>query len=107
MQKSAPSLRHTCFLETDLASTLRKARAALSWSRRDLATISGVSVRTIAAIEAGETEGRVTTLKALVRTLEKHDVEVWKDDAGRVLVTTRCERTLSRAERRAELQVVA
>jgi transcriptional regulator with XRE-family HTH domain len=31
------------------------ARAALDWTREDLATASGVSLRTIARFEAGET----------------------------------------------------
>ena len=61
------------------AEQVRAARALMGWSRKDLATVSGVP-RTIEAIETGRTDYRLSTLHKLTRTFEAHGVSFLKEN---------------------------
>lgn len=54
----------------------KAARALLDWNQADLATASGVSLRTVAAFESGveQREPIPTTLDALKRAFVAHGV---------------------------------
>ncbi|MDP0929865.1 helix-turn-helix transcriptional regulator [Paracoccus onubensis] len=54
---------------------IRAARALLDWTREDLASASGLTVRTLARIESAQTTPRQTTIKALSTALEAAGVE--------------------------------
>jgi len=60
---------------------IKAARALLSWTQRDLAKISGVSLAAIAQIESGAGNPRAETLVMLQHAFEKYDVE-FSDDPG-------------------------
>src|ERR1700761_5608315 len=60
---------------------LRAARALVGWSRDDLAAATGTNVRTLARLEAGETEPRTTTLAGIRAALEAQGVEFTNGDA--------------------------
>ncbi len=57
------------------AQQIRPARSLLGWSRRELATVAGLSQGTIKAIEQGKTDARLSTLRKLARTFTAHGVE--------------------------------
>lgn len=63
---------------------LRAARALIDWTRDDLAAASGVTIRTLARIETGQTEPRTTTMESLVRSLETAGVEFIAENGGGV-----------------------
>lgn len=54
---------------------LRAARSLLDWSRKDLASASGVSPETIKNIEHGVFNPQDATLKSLFETFARHGVE--------------------------------
>ncbi|WP_109668952.1 helix-turn-helix domain-containing protein [Mesorhizobium loti] len=56
-------------------SQLRAARALIGWTREDLASASGLTVRTIARIESSQTIPRQTTIEALAEALEAAGIE--------------------------------
>ena len=63
------------------AQQIRAARSLLGWSRRELAIVAGISQGTIKAIEQGETDARLSTLRKLARTFTAHAVEFVMDGA--------------------------
>lgn len=54
---------------------LRAARALLGWSQARLAEKSGVAEITIKVFERGVTDPRVSTMTAIIGTIEKAGVE--------------------------------
>lgn len=60
---------------------LRAARALVDWSREALAASSGTTVRTLARIESGETEPRLSTVSVIRSALEAAGVEFTNGDA--------------------------
>ncbi|MCR5860549.1 helix-turn-helix domain-containing protein [Mesorhizobium sp. J428] len=63
---------------------LRAARALINWNRDDLAAASGVTIRTLARIESGQTSPRQTTMQSLVRSLEAAGIEFIPENGGGV-----------------------
>nr|WP_306028967.1 helix-turn-helix transcriptional regulator [Stappia sp. MMSF_3263] len=61
---------------------LRAARALIGWTREDLASASGVTVRTLARIEGAQTIPRQTTLEALSSALEAAGIEFISENGG-------------------------
>lgn len=63
---------------------VKAARALLSWSQEDLAEASGVSVPTIARLEAsdGPLGGRSSTVAAIRSALEDAGIEFMGADTG-------------------------
>ncbi|WP_455171338.1 helix-turn-helix domain-containing protein [Azospirillum largimobile] len=51
-------------------SQLRAARALVGWTREELADAAGTTTRTLARLEAGETEARASTARAIRAALE-------------------------------------
>lgn len=49
---------------------LRAARALIGWTREQLAEAAGTTTRTLARLEAGETEARTSTARAIRAALE-------------------------------------
>lgn len=49
---------------------LRAARALVGWTREQLAEAAGTTTRTLARLEAGETEARTSTARAIRTALE-------------------------------------
>jgi predicted transcriptional regulator len=60
---------------------LRAARGLLNWSRGDLAKAAGTTERTIARLEDGDSEPRVSTAQAIKNALEASGVEFTNGDA--------------------------
>jgi DNA-binding XRE family transcriptional regulator len=54
---------------------IRAARALLGWSQQDLADRAIVSMNSVARIERGQVDARVSTIVAIERTLTKAGVE--------------------------------
>jgi len=56
---------------------VKAARALLAWSQEDLAEASGVSIPTVARLEAadGPVGGRVATVEAIKAALEEAGIE--------------------------------
>jgi len=65
---------------------LRAARALVDWSRDKLAQASGMTARTLARIEGGETDPRPSTLAAIRTALESAGVEFTNGDAPGVRI---------------------
>jgi DNA-binding XRE family transcriptional regulator len=63
---------------------LRAARALINWTREDLAAASGVTIRTLARIENGQTVPRATTLQSLIRSFETAGIEFIAENGGGV-----------------------
>lgn len=63
---------------------LRAARALINWTRDDLAASSGVTIRTLARIESGQTSPRQTTMQSLVEALEAAGIEFIAENGGGV-----------------------
>lgn len=64
---------------------VKAARALLAWSQEDLANRSGVSIPTIARLEAQDSEsigGRAATGEAIRATLEAAGIVFIPDDHG-------------------------
>ena len=53
---------------------LRAARAIVNWSRDQLAEASGVTTRTLARLEAGQTKAQASTATAIRTALESAGV---------------------------------
>ena len=53
---------------------LRAARALVGWTRDELAVAAGTTSRTLARLEAGETEARTSTARAIRAALESAGV---------------------------------
>jgi transcriptional regulator with XRE-family HTH domain len=68
--------------EDILPAQLRAARALVDWSREDLAAAAKTTTRTLARIEAGETEPRGSTLAAIRAALEAAGVEFIAENGG-------------------------
>lgn len=69
--------------EEVLAAALRAARAALNWSQAELAERAGVSIPTIARIEATLISPKVKTMGKLLDALEKGGVcFTWVNEPG-------------------------
>jgi transcriptional regulator with XRE-family HTH domain len=69
--------------DATLAAQIRAARALLGWAQRRLADESGVPLRTLARIEAGEVERpRAKTMSALSATLRAAGVEFIPANGG-------------------------
>lgn len=66
--------------ETRTVSSIRAARMALGWSQPDLATHSGVSLVTIARLEAGMASPRLSTLSKLKEALTRAGVRIVDDE---------------------------
>lgn len=65
------------------ASQVRAARALLAWSQRDLAARSGVPLRTLARIEAGEVaKPRGSTMRRISAALREGGVEFIAPNGG-------------------------
>ncbi|MBO9434516.1 helix-turn-helix transcriptional regulator [Ruegeria sp. R13_0] len=67
-------------MEDDLFSVrqLKAARALIGWSQEDLAVASGVSLPTIARLEAQDTEvlgGRAVTIQAIRSALQAANID--------------------------------
>ena len=60
---------------------VKAARALLSWSQDDLAEAAGISVPTVARLEAadGPLGGRTSTATAICEALEKAGIEFSED----------------------------
>lgn len=75
-------------MEEDLFSVrqLKAARALIGWSQEDLAVASGVSLPTIARLEAQDTEvlgGRAATIQAIRSALQAANIEfIASNDGG-------------------------
>ncbi|WP_082613839.1 helix-turn-helix transcriptional regulator [Bosea sp. Root483D1] len=63
---------------------VRAARALINWTRDDLAAASGVTIRTLARIESGQTSPRQTTMQSLVQSLEAAGIEFIAENGGGV-----------------------
>src|SRR5258706_1646080 len=76
------------------ARQIRAARALLGWSRRELATLSGVSEGTIKAIEQGAVDTRLTTMHKLAQTFAACSIEFVAEDpwTGVVVKNTEADR---------------
>ena len=61
---------------------IRAARALLDWSRGKLATKTGVALRTLVRIEAGEVVPRSVTIDAIYDALLKAGVEFVEQNGG-------------------------
>ena len=57
------------------AQQIRAARSLLGWSRRELSIVAGISQGTIKAVEQGQTDARLSTLRKLTKTFTAHGVE--------------------------------
>ena len=57
------------------AQQIRAARNLLGWSRRELSIVAGISQGTIKAVEQGQTDARLSTLRKLAGTFTAHGVE--------------------------------
>jgi transcriptional regulator with XRE-family HTH domain len=64
------------------AGQLRAARALIGWMRKELAAASGVTERTLARLEAGETVARPSTSRAIRAALEAAGVEFIAQNGG-------------------------
>jgi transcriptional regulator with XRE-family HTH domain len=64
------------------AGQLRAARALVGWKRKELATAAGTTERTLARLEAGETEARASTARAIRAALEAAGVEFIAENGG-------------------------
>lgn len=53
---------------------IRAARGLLRWSQKDLSQKSGVSLRAINRLESGECDPRMSTIRALEKTLEMEGI---------------------------------
>ncbi|NOE18098.1 helix-turn-helix domain-containing protein [Ruegeria atlantica] len=74
-------------MEEDLFSVrqLKAARALIGWSQKDLAVASGVSLPTIARLEAQDTEvlgGRTVTIQAIRSALQAANIEFIGSNGG-------------------------
>jgi predicted transcriptional regulator len=61
---------------------LRAARAIIGWTRDQLAEAAGTTSRTLARLEAGETEARISTARAIRTALEAAGVELIPENGG-------------------------
>jgi transcriptional regulator with XRE-family HTH domain len=69
--------------DASTASQVRAARALLAWSQRDLAARSGVPLRTLARIEAGEvSRPRGSTMHRISTALRDGGVEFIPPNGG-------------------------
>lgn len=68
------------YLIAHLAGRLRAWRALHNWTQDDLATRARVSHNTVAAIEAGRTNPRLSTLLKIADALNITVVELLRDD---------------------------
>ena len=69
-------------------SAIKSARAALGWTQPDLAKYSGVSLVTIARIEAGIISPRLSTLGKLKAAIEKAGARIADDHPVRGFTLT-------------------
>jgi predicted transcriptional regulator len=66
-----------------LSAAIRAARGALSWSQQDLADKAGVSLPTVARLEAGLSSPKLETVSNMIGALEKAGVEFdWQVNNG-------------------------
>jgi transcriptional regulator with XRE-family HTH domain len=77
-----------------LGAAIRAGRSALNWSQADLAEKAGVSMPTVARIEASLISPKVHTLGKLFAALEQGGVVFsWGNDTGvNFVMTVRLER---------------
>lgn len=61
---------------------LRAARALVGWTRDELAAAAGTTSRTLARLEAGETEARTSTARAIRTALESAGVIFIAENGG-------------------------
>jgi transcriptional regulator with XRE-family HTH domain len=88
VQHGTHSVQHQCLLDApDVPAVLRMARAALGWSQADFSLVAKVSVRTVKALELGQTDPKLSTLKRVANVLRFHGVHLWRDGAGAVGIT--------------------
>lgn len=59
---------------------LRAARALIGWTREELADAARTTTRTLARLEAGETEARLSTARAIRAALEDAGVIFIEDN---------------------------
>lgn len=71
------------------AAQVRAARAMLSMRQEDLADVSGLSRKALAAIESGRAVAREPTLQRIRAALEQQGVEFLDTAAGRGLILKR------------------
>lgn len=64
------------------AEQCKAGRAVLEWSQGDLASESGVSMRTVQDFEAGHRKPNSATLQALLAALERNGLTLNKDGAA-------------------------
>lgn len=58
-----------------LAAAIRAGRAALNWSQQDLADKAGVSLPTVARMEATSASPKLETVSRLIGALEKAGIQ--------------------------------
>ena len=70
-----------------LASAIRAGRGALNWSQQELAERSGVSLPTVARIEASLSSPKLETVSRLIGAIQKAGVGYsWNINGGYTLV---------------------
>lgn len=63
------------FKDMITAAQIRAARALLNWKQTDLASASGVSEMSVKNLERGQTDPRVSTLRAIEEAFERAGIE--------------------------------
>jgi DNA-binding XRE family transcriptional regulator len=71
----------------DVPAVLRMARAAMGWSQADFAIVAKVSPRTVKALELGQTDPKLSTLKRISAVFRYHGVHILRDGSGAVGIT--------------------
>ena len=72
-----------------LSSAIRSGRGALNWSQQDLSDKSGVSLPTVARMEAGIGNPKLETLAKLLGAIEKAGVKFdWNQPLGYGMTVT-------------------
>jgi predicted transcriptional regulator len=73
-----------------LAAAIRAGRGALSWSQQQLAEKSGVSLPTVARLEASSGSPKLETVSRLIGAIEKAGIRFeWNQAEGFTMVFTR------------------
>lgn len=73
-----------------LAAAIRAGRGALSWSQQELAEKSGVSLPTIARLEASNGSPKLETVSRLIGAIERAGIKFeWNQVEGFTMVFTR------------------
>lgn len=71
VRKVLPMIQGMDTTQDARAHTLRSIRAVLGLKQEELAEAAGITARTLASLESGDTAARVGTLESLARAITK------------------------------------